>query len=390
MFKFDDLINRKDTASVKYEELDSNFGKDDLIPLWVADMDLKSPDFLIEALKERADHGIYGYTKRMDGYYDNVISWLDRRHNFKVSKEELEYGPGVVFLLNMMIRLFTEENDKIIIQTPVYYPFYSVIEGNNRQISKNPLVDNNGRYEMDFEDLEKKASDPDCSMLILCSPHNPVGRVWTKEELTKLGEICLKHDVLVVSDEIHFDLVFEPNVHIPFASISDEFRMNSITCTAPSKTFNIAGLHSAYCIISDSDMMDAYIAERGLLDLNRSNVFSSTATEVLYEQGDEWLDNLLVYLEENIEFINDYISENIPNIKVRDMEGTYLLWLDCSELNLSQEELEKLFVEDAKIALDSGKWFGDEGEGFMRLNIASSRELLKQALKQLKEAVDNL
>lgn len=387
---YDNNINRKNTSSVKYEELEKNFGRDDLLPFWVADMDIKSPDFLIDTLKERADHGIFGYTKRMPDYYEAISQWLKRNHNLNVSHDEIEYGPGVVFLLNMMIRLFTNVGDKIIIQTPVYYPFYNVIKGNNRQIFENPLVNNNGYYEMDFEDLEMKAKDPDCSMLILCSPHNPVGRVWKREELERLGEICIKNNVLVVTDEIHFDIVYSPNKHIPFGSISEEFKQSSITCTAPSKTFNIAGLHSAYCIISNKDMMSQYKTELGLLDLNRSNCFSMVATKELYNKGDDWVRGLKKYLQSNIEYVNKYLKDNIKSIKALKMEATYLMWLDCKELGLSTEELEDLFVNKANLALDSGVWFGEQGEGFMRLNIACSKHMLKEGLENLKIAVNNL
>jgi cystathionine beta-lyase len=391
MYKYDDdSINRYNTKSVKYDEMDINFGRNDLIPLWVADMDVKSPDFMIEAIKKRADHGIFGYSKRMPEFYDSIVNWLDRRHNLKVSRDSIEYGPGVVFLLNMMIRKFTKEGDKIIIQPPVYYPFFNIIKGNNRVIVENNLVLKDGKYYMDYEDLEKKASDQDCKMMILCNPHNPGGRVWTKEELERLGRICIDNNVLVVSDEIHFDLVYKPNKHIPFASISEEFLNNSITCTAPSKTFNIAGLHSAYCIINNKEMMATYRKELGLLDLNRSNVFSQEVTQVLYEQGHEWVDGLVDFLKDNIDYSIKYINENIPGIRAYELEGTYLLWMDCRDLGLSIEELDDLFINKAGLALDSGYWFGKVGEGFMRMNIACPRSTIKKALENLRNAVNQL
>lgn len=387
MYNFDEIINRNGTDSVKYDELDINFGKSDLMPFWVADMDFRLPNFAIDALVERAEHGVFGYTRRSDEYYNSIINWLKSKHDFQVKADDIEYGPGVVFLLNMMIRLFTNKGDKIIIQPPVYYPFFGVIEGNERVIVENKLVEVNGKYVMDYEDLEEKAKDPDVKMLILCSPHNPMGRVWTKEELEKLGRICIDNDVLVVSDEIHFDLVFKPNKHIPFGSISEEFKMKSITCTAPSKTFNIAGLHNAYCIIHDKSMMEKYRKELKLLDLNRNNTFSTVIAPVLYNNGKEWLDELLNYLKANMDFVCNYVSENFEKIKTGEIEGTYLMLLDCRELELNSDELDNLFV-DAGIALDSGHWFGENGKGFMRLNLACPRSMLETALEKLKEAIE--
>ena len=387
MYNFDEIINRNGTDSVKYDELDINFGKSDLMPFWVADMDFRLPNFAIDALLERAEHGVFGYTRRSDEYYNSIINWLKSKHDFQVKADDIEYGPGVVFLLNMMIRLFTNKGDKIIIQPPVYYPFFGVIEGNERVIVENKLVEVNGKYVMDYDDLEEKAKDPDVKMLILCSPHNPMGRVWTKEELEKLGRICIDNDVLVVSDEIHFDLVFKPNKHIPFGSISEEFKMKSITCTAPSKTFNIAGLHNAYCIIHDKSMMEKYRKELKLLDLNRNNTFSTVIAPVLYNNGKEWLDELLNYLKANMDFVCNYVSENFEKIKTSEIEGTYLMLLDCRGLELSSDELDNLFV-DAGIALDSGHWFGENGKGFMRLNLACPRSMLETALEKLKEAIE--
>jgi cysteine-S-conjugate beta-lyase len=353
-------------------------------------MDIKAPDFMIDTMKERAEHGVFGYTKRMPEYYASIINWLHTRHDLEVKRENIEYAPGVVFLLNMMIRLFTKEGDKIIIQPPVYYPFSGVVKGNNRVLVENTLVENDGYYTMDFEDLKEKAQDPACKMLLLCSPHNPVGRVWKKEELEELGRICIDNGVLVVSDEIHYDLVYKPNQHIPFASISEEFKMNSITCTAPSKTFNIAALHSAFCIIFDGEKMDLYRNELGLLDLNRSNVFSREVTQVAYENGSQWVDELVEFLQEKRDFACDYIKSNIKGIKPVKIEGTYLLWLDCKDLGLSLEALDDLFVNKAGLALDSGHWFGESGEGFMRLNLAVPKEMLEEGLEKLEKAINNL
>ena len=390
MYNLDVVVDRKNTKSVKYEEMDLNFGSNDMLPFWVADMDIKSPDFVIESIINRAKHGIFGYSKRMPEFYDSIINWLSTRHQLKVKREEIEYGPGVVFLLNMMIRKFTEPGDKIIIQSPVYYPFRRVVEGNKRVVSDNTLKLENGKYVMDFEDLKKRAEDPLCTMMILCSPHNPVGRVWNKEELKTLSKICYENNVLLVSDEIHFDLVFKGHKHIPMLAAGEEYKKNIILCTAPSKTFNIAGLHSAFCVIPDPDKMKAYKEELSLLDLNRSNVFSQEVTQAVYENGADYVDKLVGFLEGNMNFAIDYIVKNIKGIIPNKMEATYLMWLDCRELGLNSEELDDLFFKKAKIALDSGYWFGETGKGFMRMNLACPRSMLEEGLERLASAVNKL
>ncbi len=390
MYNLDVVVDRKNTKSVKYEEMDLNFGSNDMLPFWVADMDIKSPDFIVESIISRAKHGIFGYSKRMPEFYDSIINWLSTRHQMEVKREEIEYGPGVVFLLNMMIRKFTEPGDKIIIQSPVYYPFRRVVEGNKRILSDNILKLENGKYVMDFEDLKKKAEDPLCTMMILCSPHNPVGRVWKPEELKTLSKICYENNVLLVSDEIHFDLVYKGHKHIPMLIAGEEHKKNIIICTAPSKTFNIAGLHSAFCIIPDPDKMKAYKEELGLLDLNRSNVFSQEVTQAAYENGAGYVDKLVDFLEDNMNFAYDYITRNIKGIIPNKMEATYLMWLDCRELGLNTEELDGLFFKKAKIALDSGYWFGETGKGFMRMNLACPRSMLEEGLERLASAVNKL
>jgi len=390
MYNLDVVVDRKNTKSVKYEEMDLNFGSNDMLPFWVADMDIKSPDFIVESIISRAKHGIFGYSKRMPEFYDSIINWLSTRHQMEVKREEIEYGPGVVFLLNMMIRKFTEPGDKIIIQSPVYYPFRRVVEGNKRILSDNTLKLENGKYVMDFEDLKKKAEDPLCTMMILCSPHNPVGRVWKMEELKTLSKICYENNVLLVSDEIHFDLVYKGHKHIPMLIAGEEHKKNIIICTAPSKTFNIAGLHSAFCIIPDPDKMKAYKEELGLLDLNRSNVFSQEVTQAAYENGAGYVDKLVDFLEDNMNFAYDYITRNIKGIIPNKMEATYLMWLDCRELGLNTEELDGLFFKKAKIALDSGYWFGETGKGFMRMNLACPRSMLEEGLERLASAVNKL
>jgi cystathionine beta-lyase len=387
MYDFDKAIDRSNTSAVKYEEMALKFGRPDLCPLWVADMEFKAPPFMLDTIKKRADHGIFGYTKRMPAFYDAIRGWLENRHGVAVTKDAIEYGPGVVFLLNMMVRLFTKPGDKIIIQSPVYYPFKNVVEKNRRIVSDNALVQNGLKYEMDFEDLEARAKAPDCTMMILCSPHNPVGRVWTEEELVKVAAICKANSVLLVSDEIHFDLVYKPHQHYSLAKLDSTYDSHVVVCTAPSKTFNIAGLHSAYCIIKNAPMMAVYRDELGLLDLNRSNVFSRELTQAVYEAGADYVDELVDYLQSNFEFVKQYLSENIPAIIPAEMEATYLLWLDCKALGMEDAALDDLFVNKAKLALDSGHWFGNTGSGFMRLNIACPRSMLKEALESLNQAI---
>jgi len=390
MCEFDNIINREGTASLKYEALDEKFGRKDLLSFWVADMDFKAPNFLIDEIKNRADHGIFGYTGVDEKYYNSIINWNKKRHGWQLEEEWIEYMPGVVPALSIIIKVFTQPGDKIIIQSPVYYPFSKVIKGNDREILNNPLINIDDDYYMDFEDLEEKVKDDKVKLLIMSNPHNPVGRVWKEEELERLGNICAENGVLVVSDEIHGDLVYGENNHVPFTKISGKLKNNSIICMAPSKTFNIAGLHSSYCIIPNKSIRDRFIEEKDVLSLNMPNVFSKIATEVLYNKGEEWLRELLDYLENNMEFIVDFLQKNIPQITTKKLEGTYLMWLNCKNLNLSDEELDNLFINKANIALDSGYWFGIEGSGYMRLNIACPRKILENGMNKLKEAVENL
>ncbi|MDR4889503.1 MalY/PatB family protein [Fredinandcohnia sp. QZ13] len=385
-YNFNESINRLQTNSVKWDEVENLFGDKEILPMWVADMDFKSPQPVIEALKKRADHGIYGYTTRPDSYYEATVGWMKRRHNWTIEKDWITFTPGVVPALGIIVQSFTNPGDKIIIQQPVYYPFMSVIEKNGREIVNNPLRLENGRYYMDFEDLEKKI-DPSVKMIIISNPHNPVGRVWEQDELTKLGEICLKHNILVVSDEIHSDLVYEGNIHTPFASISDNFAGRSITCTAPSKTFNLAGLQTSNMIIPNQELRERF--NKALEDrfIGMTNTFGVTALIAAYEEGEEWLDQLLVYLKGNLDFLNEYIKSNIPEVKVIKPDATYLVWLDCRELGLDAKKLEEVIQKQGKVAFDEGYIFGKEGEGFTRINIACPRALLEEGLKRFSEAL---
>lgn len=391
-YNFDEVIDRTNYHSVKWDELETIFGDipQDVLPMWVADMEFRSPQPVIEAIKKANEHGIYGYTSRPLSYYQAIIDWMEKRHNWKIKKDWLAFSPGVVPALSFIIRAFCQPGDKVVVQPPVYYPFFRVIENNGCHVVNNPLKLSNKKYFIDWEDLERKVDDPRVKLLILCSPHNPVGRVWQKEELIILGEICLKHHIIVVSDEIHADILFKGYIHTPFASISPAFAHNSITCTAPSKTFNLAGLQTSSIIIPNKKYYKIY---ENILDssaLNENNVFGLVALEAAYRDGEEWLEQLLSYLNENLKFLMKYFKERIPKVKVIKPEGTYLVWLDCRQLGLSVKDLNNFMIKKARVALDDGHWFGTEGKGFMRINIACPRSFLEEGLKRIEEAVNRL
>lgn len=388
-YNFDQEIRRLNTDCEKWDKLESQFGVKDVIPMWVADMDFQSPQPIIEALKQRVEHGVYGYTLRPDSYMESIVGWLKRRHRWSIEKEWITHSPGVIPALSLAIQSFTQTGDKIIIQPPVYHHFARVIQANGREIVNNPLKLENGHYSIDFADLEAKI-DSTVKMLILCSPHNPIGRVWSKEELTRLGQICMKHNILVVADEIHCDFVYKTHTHIPFASISEEFANHSLTCIAPSKTFNLMGVQTSSIIIPNQQLRDRYDRELNTLSIGSPNIFGVVALEAAYRHGEEWLDQLLEYLQGNLEFTLNYFSKNIPQIKVIQPEGTYLVWLDCRELGFSVKELDEFMLRKARVAMNEGLIFGMEGEGFMRLNIACPRSMLKNALDGIEKAISSL
>ena len=386
-YDFDELIDRKGTGTMKWDNLGKQFGSDDLLPLWVADMDFRAPQPVIDAIVSRARHGIFGYTRIKDSYYESIINWYRRRYGWELNREWFVFTPGVVPAIILIIRALSRPGDGIIVQSPVYYPFYESVELNGRHIIHNPLKLVNGRYEMDFDDLEKKTKDPKARLLILCNPHNPVGRVWNREELKKLGEICNKNGVTVIADEIHSDLRYSGVPFTNYASISEEFAQNSITCTAASKTFNLAGLQISNIIIPNRMLRQKY---ENIVDSAKSvrpNSFAADAVEAAYNHGEEWLEELLKYLKGNLEFMKDFIRDNIPAVNVIEPEGTYLVWLDFRKVESDPEKLERLMHEDAKVALDEGYIFRTGGEGFERINIACPRLILRQALEQISSTV---
>ncbi len=384
-YDFDRIIDRRGTNSYKWD-----LGDPDVLPMWVADMDFEVPEPVLKAVVEKAQQGIYGYSVPGNSYFDAIVNWEKKRHGWEIQREWIVFSPGVVPGINMMVRAFTQPGDKVIVQTPVYYPFFRAIINNGCQIEKNPLKLENGKYHMDFKDLEQKASDPRANILILCSPHNPVGRVWTRDELERLGEICLRNKVLVISDEIHSDLVFKGSRHTPFALASRGWERNCLTCIAPSKTFNLAGLQTSAIIIQDPLMRRRFL---NVLESNLSviqNIFGITALEAAYTKGEEWLDELLEYLEGNLNFLVEYVRERLPMVEVIRPEGTYLVWMDFRKLGMDSGSLEKFMLEKAKIWLDEGYIFGREGEGIERINIACPRSVLAEGLSRIERAVKAL
>ncbi|MGY0692760.1 MalY/PatB family protein [Virgibacillus sp. FSP13] len=387
-YNFDQVINRKHTASKKWDMLQEHFGTDNIIPMWVADMDFLSPAPVIEALKNRADQGVYGYTIRTDSYLTSIVDWFKRRHGWSINKEWISHSPGIISALSLITHTFTQPGDKVMVQSPVHHAFYRVLKLQGREVVENPLTFENGQYRMNFDDFEAKL-DPKVKVMFLCSPHNPVGRVWSKEELTKLGEICMKHNILVVSDEVHCDLTFKSQTHIPFASISEEFSNNSITCISPSKTFNLVGLKTSGIIIPNTNIRVKFENAINAFAMAAPSYFGVVALESAYRYGEEWLNQLLDYLQGNVHYLTDFINENLPKVKVIQPEGTYLAWLDFRELDLNRQELNKMVLEEAHIGFDDGPIFGTGGEGFMRLNFAAPRSVLEQGLQQLKQALNS-
>ncbi|GAP72647.1 aminotransferase B [Candidatus Symbiothrix dinenymphae] len=385
-YNFDEILNRKGTGALKVDALEERFGNADLIPLWVADMDFRCCDSIVEALRKRCDLGIFGYSTTPDEYVQAIVNWLQTKHRWTVSREWLSYIPGVVKGIALSIMHFTTPSDKVIIQPPVYHPFNIVPTLHGREVVLNPLLEKNGHYSMDLEGL-RQVIDKDCKLLILANPHNPVGITWDKKTLQELAKICAEHHILVIADEIHSDLAIFGHEHIPFATVSKEAEQNSITLMAPSKTFNIAGIVSSYAIIPNKAIRDSFYKFLAASELNEGTIFAYTATTAAYNGGSEWLSQMLTYIEGNIQFVDEYLKANIPQIKAIIPEASFLLWLDCRELKLSQPDLVMLFKDKAGLALNNGKMFGKEGIGFMRMNVGCPRSVLKQALNQLSVSV---
>ncbi|NLP34439.1 MAG: pyridoxal phosphate-dependent aminotransferase [Clostridiales bacterium] len=386
-YNFDKIIDRSGTNSIKYDFAVERGMPADTIPLWVADMDFQTAPDIIETLVEAAKHGIYGYTDTKKDYFEAVYHWYKNRFHWETKEEWIVKTPGIVFAIAMVVRALTKEDDSILIQQPVYYPFSQVILKNNRKLVNNPLIYENGGYHIDFDDFEAKIIKNKVKLFILCSPHNPVGRVWREEELTRLGDICMKYQVKVISDEIHGDFTYPENVHTVFASIKKEFLNNSVICTAPSKTFNLAGLQVSNLFVANEEMRQRICDEIERSGYSQLNTMGLIACQAAYEKGMFWLEELKTYLKGNLDFIRSFLLENIPQIKLVEPEGTYLVWLDFRDLNLNEKELENLIINKAKLWLDSGTMFGEEGSGFQRVNIACPRATLEKAFQQLASAI---
>lgn len=384
---FDMVIDRRNTYSLKYD-MSHRFGKPEgVLPLWVADMDFKTSSYIQEAIEKRSEHGIFGYSEVGEEYFEIVSAWMLKHYNWRVESQWLVKTPGVVYALASAIRAFTNPGDRVLIQQPVYYPFQNMIEANERQVVISPLKqDAVGKYHMDFEDLEEKIIKEQVTLMLLCNPHNPVGRVWTKEELECLGDICCRHHVIVVSDEIHADFIWKGR-HQVFADLKEEYKEIAVTCTSPSKTFNIAGLQISNIFIPDAGLRRKFRKILKAAGQDEINVMGLTACMAAYCKGEEWYQAMLSYVRENIRFVQEYFQKNIPEIKLAQPEGTYLLWLDCRALGLDSRELEDLIVREAGLWLDRGAMFGEAGEGFQRINVACPRSILEQALTQLKVAI---
>ena len=383
---FNEGVNRLGTNAVKYDKYKENFNtnEDDIIPMWIADMDFKTCDEITKALQNKLSTGNLGYDT-VNGYYESVVKWMRNRHNVDINVEDVVYTPGVVTAINFLLKILIKENDKVLVQSPVYHSFFRVLNENKCDIVQSELFIKDNRYEIDFDEFENKISTG-VKVLILCNPHNPIGRVWTKEELERIVEICESYKVFIISDEIHSDLVFKGYKHTSLTTVAPYYKDNIVTLTAPSKTFNLAGLYVSNAIITDEKLRSRY---KELFSIT-PNVLGAEALIAAYNKGETWLEELLEYIESNYNYVLKFVNENVPKIKVIKQEGTFLTWLDCRELGLSDEELERFFLEEAKLALSTGTAFGKGGSGFMRMNIGCPISTVKEALQRLKNAVDNM
>jgi cystathionine beta-lyase len=384
-YNFDQLIERRGSSCIKYDGMEKFLGAAGALPMWVADMDFLTPQYITEAIIKRAEHGIFGYPLREESYFTSLMGWLDRRHQWKVKREWITFCPAVVPAVNMAVLAYTQPGDKIITQPPVYFPFFTAVTDHKRTLVYNQLVMRDGRLCMDFENLETMAKEG-AKMLILSNPHNPGGSVWTREELTRMAEICLKYNVLIISDEIHCDLIYKPFKHVPVASLSDEISQLTITTVAPSKTFNLSGLATASVVIENDSLRRKFNAQLDHLHIGGGNIFGNIASEEAYLHGDSYVDELMEYLAINVETLEKFVADYLPKIKVIRPESTFLVWLDCSAMQLSDEELNKFFLHQARVGFNPGVMFGPGGEGFMRMNIGCPQSTLIQGLMLIKRA----
>lgn len=381
---FDRYIERRGTGCIKYDGTEQYGRPQDALPLWVADMDFETSSYVLDAMRKRLDHGIFGYTEEIPGYFESVRDWMRRHHDFAVEKSWLVKTPGVVFALATAIRAYTEPGDAVLIQQPVYYPFEGVIRDNGRKMVSNTLyLGEDNRYHMDYEDLERKLEEHRVRLMILCSPHNPVGRVWSEEELIRLGDLCLRHQTIVISDEIHSDFAFQGKHHV-FATLKEAYADCSVICTSPSKTFNLAGLNLSNIFIPNETLRQRFCSCMNAAGVSELNIMGQVACEAAYRQGEEWYQAMMRYVADNIAFIGAYVEEKLPGVRLMTHEGTYLVWLDCRGLGLSDAALEHKIVHEAKLWLDDGRMFGEGGAGFQRVNAACPRKLLQEAFERIR------
>ena len=387
-YNFDEVIDRRHTDSVKWDGMQDMWGRTDLIPLWVADMDFATAPFITEAIRKRCENPVLGYTRKPDSYYEAIIRWNRMRYGLEVEKEMIGFVPGIVPGIGMALNAFTEKGDKVMIQPPVYHPFRWLVERNERTLVQSPLKWEEGMYRMDMKDFREQVKG--CKVFILCNPHNPGGIVWKEEELQEVAEICHEEGVLVFSDEIHADLTLPPYQHRPFASISEKARMNSVTFMSPSKAFDMPGLSASHAIIPNPELRARFRKFMDACELDLGHAFAFLAVEAAYSNGTEWLEQCLAYIQGNVDYMDEYLKANAPKIKVVRPQASYLVWLDCREMGMTQEDLNRFFVEKARLALNDGAMFGKEGEGFMRFNAGCPRSVIERAMKQLVEAYQQL
>ena len=387
-YNFDEVVCRKHTDALKLEALAPRWGRTDLLPMWVADMDFKTPPFIVEVMKKRMECEVFGYTVKPESWYEAIISWQKRRHKWTITKEMISFVPGVVPALAMAVQAFTQPGEKVMIQQPVYNPFAQVIRNNHRELVNCPLELKDGQYHINFKLFEKKIKG--CKLFLFCHPHNPGGRVWTREELKKVATICAQNNVIIVADEIHADLTLLPYEHIPFASVSEEAKQNSVVFASPSKAFNMAGLASSYAVIANPTLRRRFESYVEGNELAAGNVFAFNTVVAAYNKGEEWLQQMLTYVQGNIDEVVSYIKENIPQLKVIIPQASYLVFIDFSALQLNQKDIVALCTDRAHLALNDGSIYGEEGNGYMRINLACPRSVVRQALAQLKDAITSI
>ena len=390
-YNFNERIDRSENHSAKWAEMEMKFGRSDLIPMWVADMDIKAAPEIVESMKKKVEQEIFGYVYRPDSYYKTATEWLKKRFGYEISPSSLIHSPGVVPSMSILVKMLTKTTDKILIQTPVYPPFASAVKDNGKELVENPLIkDEKGYYTIDFEDLEKKLSLDEVKLFILCNPHNPVGRVWKKEELLKMGELCKKYNVRILADEIWRDLIMPGYKHTPMASLSKDIEDITITLFSPTKSFNLAGLQASFATFPRAEERKEFDNILGQMDVKRNNPFSLVAFETAYEKCEDWLEELILHIDGNMQYVVDFIAEKLPEIKVVKPEGTYLMWLDFNGTKIPQDKIQEFLINDAKVAMNDGGSFGSNGKGFARMNVACPRYMVEEAMERIEKALKNL